>query len=68
MALEKKDGSKVVYRSVGGDEIDSDTSKGYISVDSSMSRAMLKKQVDDEVVLRLGENITRFYITSIPYK
>ena len=43
VALEKEEGGEVEYRIVGGDEIDSDSSKGYISVDSPMARALLKK-------------------------
>ena len=55
VTLEKEDGDTVEYRIVGGDEIDSDSSKGYISVDSPMARALLKKTVDDEVSVRIGE-------------
>ena len=65
--LEKEDGSIVKYRIVGGDEIDSDSSKGYISVDSPMAKAILKRQVDDEVTLKLGDAVTRFYILEIDY-
>ena len=68
VTLEREDGSEVEYRIVGGDEIESDSSKGYISVDSPMARALLKKEVDDEVVLDLGGNLSRFYITGIRYR
>jgi len=67
VALEKEDGSEVEYRIVGADEIDSDSSKGYISVDSPMSRALLKKQLDDEVVISIGGNEKRYYIIGIRY-
>ena len=67
VTLEKEDGSEVEYRIVGADEIDSDSSKGYISVDSPMARAVLKKEVDDEIELRLAGEKTLFYITAIRY-
>lgn len=68
ITLEKEDGSEVEYRIVGADEIDSDSSKGYISVDSPMAQAILKKQVDDEVVLKLGNEKQTFFINSIRYR
>ncbi len=67
VTLEKEDGSEIEYRIVGADEIDSDSSKGYISVDSPMARVLLKKQVDDEVTLRLGDNEQTYFITAIRY-
>ena len=67
VTLEKEDGSQIEYRIVGADEIDSDSSKGYISVDSPMARVLLKKQVDDEVTLRLGDNEQTYFVTAIRY-
>lgn len=67
ITLEKDDGTEVEYRIVGGDEIDSDSSKGYISVDSPMARALLKKQVDDEVIVKIGETETHYFISKIRY-
>ncbi len=68
VTLEKEDGSEVEYRIVGGDEIESDSSKGYISVDSPMARAMLKKQVDDEVVVQIGGSQQTYFINAIRYR
>jgi transcription elongation factor GreB len=67
VTLEKEDGTEVEYRIVGGDEIDADSSKGYISVDSPMARALLKKQVDDEVVVTIGSTKTHYYVNKIRY-
>lgn len=67
VVLEKDDGSEVEYRIVGGDEIEADSSKGYISVDSPMARALLKKQVDDEIVVKIGETETRYWVSKIRY-
>jgi len=66
--LETEDGNKVEYRIVGGDEIDADTSKGYISVDSPMARALLKREVDEEVMIKIGETTTIYFINAIRYK
>ena len=68
VTLEKEDGDTVEYRIVGGDEIDSDSSKGYISVDSPMARALLKKTVDDEVSVRIGDHEHVYSISAIRYR
>jgi transcription elongation factor GreB len=67
VTLEGADGTEVEYRIVGADEIDSDSNKGYISLDSPMARAMLKKSVDDEVKLQLGEKTDIYTISRIRY-
>ncbi len=68
VSLEKDNGEEVEYRIVGGDEIDSDSSRGYISVDSPMARALLKKEVGDEVVLRTQDSEEIYIITAIRYR
>ena len=68
VSLEKGNGEDVEYRIVGGDEIDSDSSRGYISVDSPMARALLKKEVGDEVVLRMRDSEEIYMITAIRYR
>lgn len=65
VTLEKDDGSIVEYRIVGADEIDG--AKGWISMDSPLARALLKKQVDDEVELVIGERRDGYLITRIAY-
>ena len=67
VTLEGVDGTEVEYRIVGADEIDSDSNKGYISLDSPMARAMLKKSVDDEVKLQLGDRADIYTISRICY-
>lgn len=47
--LENPDGDIVRYRIVGPDEFDADA--GYISMDSPVARALMKKTRDDEVVV-----------------
>ena len=68
VSLEKDNGEEVEYRIVGGDEIDSDSGRGYISVDSPMARALLKKEVGDEVVLRTRDSEEIYMITAIRYR
>ncbi len=65
--LEHKDGKQFEYRIVGADEIDSDSSKGYISVDSPLARALLGKQVDDQVSISIAGEQRDYSILSIRY-
>lgn len=63
--LEKEDGNLLNYRIVGPDE--TNTPIGYISIDSPLSKALLKKQADDEVSISIaGENQT-YIVLSIHY-
>ncbi len=55
-----------VLRIVGPDEFDAD--KRYISVDSPMARALLKKQVDDEIVVRTPQGEIEYWVTDINYQ
>ena len=60
VTLEDDNGEESTYRIVGADEID--TQQGWISVDSPMARALLKKAVDDEPgpnPLRAGKRVYR---------
>ncbi len=65
VTLETMDGDEITYRIVGADEID--TTGGLISLDSPLAKALLKKTLDDEVVIRLGDRESRYYIVSIRY-
>lgn len=65
VTLETMAGEEVTYRIVGADEID--TSGGLISLDSPLARALLKKSLDDEVVIRQGDLDSRYYIVAIRY-
>lgn len=66
VTLEKADGSEVTYRIVGPDEINSE--RGYISLDSPLAKALLKKTLDDEVVIRNELQETHYYVTEIEYR
>src|SRR5579864_1897819 len=47
--LEAKDGAQSRYRIVGPDEFD--MAPGYISMDSPLGRALLRRRIDEEVVV-----------------
>jgi len=66
VGLEKSDGVREKYRIVGADEIDPD--KGYISVDSPVARALLKRKAGDEVTVQIGEREESFLILDISYE
>lgn len=63
--LENDTGQNFRYRLVGSDEFDE--AGHYISIDSPMARAMLKKQVGDEFVVRTPGTVREFRITAIDY-
>lgn len=53
------------YRIVGPDE--TDAKAGWISIDSPLARAMLKKRLDDEFEAMLPGGATRFVIVDVAY-
>ena len=53
------------YRIVGPDE--TDAKLGWISIDSPLARAMLKKRVDDEFEAQLPGGVARFHIVDVRY-
>ncbi|HET6397166.1 MAG TPA: transcription elongation factor GreB [Pseudoxanthomonas sp.] len=59
------DGSLGRYRIVGPDE--TDAAAGWISIDSPLARALLKKRVDDEVEAQLPGGPARFAIVDVRY-
>lgn len=65
VTLEREDGEEISYRLVGADE--ADASDGKISVDSPLARSLLKKQIDDEVEVTIGERRERYTIIEIRY-
>ena len=63
--LEDDTGVEYQYRIVGSDEHDFD--KRYISMDSPMAKALLKKYLDDEVVVDIPKGKQLFYVTEVSY-
>jgi transcription elongation factor GreB len=66
VTLADDDGNRERYRLVGPDEFDRDPA--YISIDAPLARALLKKQLDDEVELRLADATRRLRIVEISYE
>lgn len=64
--IENDEGEQKRFRIVGYDEI-FDT-KDYISIDSPMARALIKKEVDDEAVVRTEAGEFVWYVTKIEYE
>jgi len=63
--LEAKDGAHSRYRIVGPDEFD--MAPGYISMDSPLGRALLRKRIDEEVVVETPGGARAYLIVSIEY-
>lgn len=63
--VENDDGQTLKFRIVGYDEIFG--RKDYISIDAPMARALLKKQVDDEAVVKTEAGVVTWYINTIEY-
>jgi len=66
VTLEDDEGNEKTWQIVGPDEFDVSLNK--LSLDSPLARAMLRKQLDDEVVLQKPEGEERYYITGIEYR
>ncbi len=64
--IENDAGEKKRFRIVGYDEIFN--TKDYISIDSPMARTLIKKQVDDEAVVKTEAGEFTWYINRIEYQ
>lgn len=63
--IEDEEGERKKFRIVGYDEIYG--RMDYISIDSPMARALLKKQVDDEVTVTTPSGPKLWWVISIEY-
>ena len=66
VGLEDEDGKEVTYRIVGPDEFD--PALGWISMDSPMARALMKKTVDDEVRVETPSGVQVYYVVEVGYE
>lgn len=66
VTIEDEDGNERTYRIVGADELD--PQKNYISVDSPMAKALLGKNLDDEVIVHTPTGKQELVITEIRYQ
>ncbi len=58
-------GAPICYRIVGPDE--TDARAGWISIDSPLARAALRKRVDDEFEVTLPTGVARYVILAVSY-
>lgn len=65
VTLEDNDGKMITYRIVGPDEFD--PAKGWISMDSPMARALLKKMIDDEVSVETPNGQMDYFVVDVRY-
>ncbi|MBV8403905.1 MAG: transcription elongation factor GreB [Gammaproteobacteria bacterium] len=64
--LEAEDGTPFRYRIVGPDEFD--RAPGYISMDSPLGRALLKRRIDEEVSVETPGGQRTYVILAIRYE
>jgi len=65
VTLEDDAGAQHRYRIVGADEFD--RGAGYISIDSPVAKALLKKTRGDEVDVKRPDGVAHYLITEITY-
>lgn len=58
-------GETARYRIVGPDE--TDARSGFISIDSPLARAALKKRIDDELLVELPSGPQRYVVIAVEY-
>lgn len=58
-------GNEVAYRIVGPDELD--LHKGGISIDSPLARALLKKGIDEEVMVQTPQGAVTYEVMGVSY-
>jgi transcription elongation factor GreB len=66
VALERDDGEIVRYRIVGPDEIDA--APEYISMDSLLGQALLRKSLDDDLTVELAGGARTYTVIEIRYE
>lgn len=66
ITLEDQDGKAHEYRIVGPDELD--PSRGHISIDGPLARALLGKEVDSEIEIESPQGPRVYYVLAISYR
>ncbi|AMN45817.1 transcription elongation factor GreB [Steroidobacter denitrificans] len=66
VGIEDENGNQAEYRVVGPDEIDA--APGYISMDSPLARALMRKGIDDEVTVESPGGTRTWWIVGIRYE
>ena len=65
VTLENPAGDEMVYRIVGADEFD--PKRNWISVDSPMARALLKRRIDEEITVETPAGRIELVVMEIRY-
>lgn len=65
VTLEDAGGKELTYRIVGADEFD--PGKGWISMDSPLARALMRKTLDDEISVETPGSELCYVITGVRY-
>jgi transcription elongation factor GreB len=66
VSVEDDDGNVSRYRIVGPDEFD--LAPGYISMDSPLARALMKKGLDDEVTVEVPGGVKKYIVVDVKYE
>jgi transcription elongation factor GreB len=66
VSLESETGALARYRIVGPDEFDA--APGYISMDSPLARALMKKALDDDVSVEVPGGTCTYTIVAVEYE
>ncbi len=65
VTVETDTGDEATYRIVGPDEFDPD--KAYISLDSPLAKALLKKTINDEVIIHADKTELSYVVIDVNY-
>lgn len=72
VTIENELGGQKHFKIVGADEIykrgEVEQRSDYISIDSPMARALLKKEIDDEAIVNTPKGLVTWYINEIKYE
>jgi transcription elongation factor GreB len=66
VTLEDDNGEEVEYRIVGPDEFD--VAKRYVSMDSPLGKALLRKSLDDDVRVEVPGGVKMYVVVQIRYE
>ena len=66
VTLEDDKGEEVEYRIVGPDEFD--VAKRYVSMDSPLGKALLRKGLDDDVRVEVPDGVKTYVVVAIRYE
>ena len=66
VTLEDEDGTQVEYRIVGPDEFD--MARHYLSMDSPLGRALMRKALDDEVKIEVPGGVKSYVVVGVDYR